>query len=367
MRWSFLSGGAALLVAAGLLSACAGGGGSAAESKVRMAPISFNEIPGWTDDRQGEALGAFRRSCPKLVSGPDTKIVTDGGEKTVTAAEWKAICDATGGIKDSDTRGARRFFEQNFRPLVVQAPGRFTGYFEPELRGSRAPSRIFAVPVYRRPADLGDGPYYTRAEIEQGALKGKGLEIAWVQDPVALFEVQVQGSGRIHLAEGGVLSIGFDGSNNHPYTAIGNVLADMGVMRRDEVNWPAIRDWLKRNPQKGREVMRKNERYVFFKDTRSTAAAGSQGVPLTAQRSLAIDPRFTPYGTPIWIDTQRPVIGKPGSLEIYRHLFIAQDSGSAIKGPARGDVFFGGGANAADWAGRMVGTGQAIVLVPNRG
>jgi membrane-bound lytic murein transglycosylase A len=367
MRWSFLSGGAAVLAAAGLLSACAGSGGSAVESKARMAPISYNEIPGWADDRQGEALVAFKRSCPKLITGSETRIVTDGGEKTVTVSEWKAICDSAGGVKDTDTRAARRFFEENFRPLVVQSPGSFTGYFEPELRGSRVPSRIYTVPVYRRPPDLGDGPYYTRAEIEQGALKGRGLEIAWVQDPVALFEVQVQGSGRIHLAEGGMLSIGFDGSNNRPYTAIGGVLADMGVMQREDANWPAIRNWLKRNPQKGREVMRKNERYIFFKDTRSTAAAGSQGVPLTAQRSLAVDPRFTPYGTPVWIDTQRPVIGKPGQVEVYRRLLIAQDSGAAIKGPARGDVFFGGGANASDWAGRMVGKGQAIVLVPNRG
>ncbi|HSI02005.1 MAG TPA: MltA domain-containing protein [Reyranella sp.] len=367
MRWSVLSGGAAMLAAAGLLSACAGSGGSTADNKVAMAPISFNEIPGWNDDRQGEALVAFKRSCPKLVAGPETRIVTDGGEKTIAPGEWKLICDAAAGIKDSDTAAARHFFEDNFRPLVIKVPGRFTGYFEPELRGSRAPSRLFTVPVYRRPPDLGEGPYYTRAEIEQGALKGKGLEIAWVQDPVALFEVQVQGSGRIHLAEGGTLTIGFDGSNNRPYTAIGGVLADKGVFRRDEVNWPSIRDWLKRNPQDGREVMRKNERYIFFKDTRSTAAAGSEGVPLTAQRSLAIDIRFTPYGTPIWIDTQRPVAGKPGALEIYRRLLIAQDTGAAIKGAARGDVFFGGGANAADWAGRMVGSGQAIVLVPNRG
>jgi len=366
MRWSVSVGGA-LLAAAGLLSACAGTSGSAVDNKVRMVPISFNEIPGWNEDRQGEALVAFRRSCPKLTAGPETRIVTDGGEKTVAPAEWKTICDAAAGIKDSDSAAGRRFFEENFRPLVVQAPGKFTGYFEPELRGSRAPSRIFTVPVYRRPPELGDGPYLTRAEIEQGALKGKGLEIAWVQDPVALYEVQVQGSGRIHLTEGGVLSIGFDGSNNRPYTAIGGVLADMGVMRRDEANWPAIRDWLKRNPQDGREVMRKNERYIFFKDTRTAAAAGSQGVPLTAQRSLAVDAAFTPFGTPVWIDTQRPVAGKPGQLEIYRRLLIAQDSGAAIKGPARGDVFFGGGTRAADWAGRMVGTGQAIVLVPNRG
>jgi len=365
MRWSVLSGGAAVL-AAGLLAACAGNGG-AAENKVGMTPISFNEIAGWTEDKQDEALAAFRRSCPKLIAAPESKIVTDGGQKTITPAEWKQICDSAAAVKDGDSRAARRFFEENFRPLVVHAPGKFTGYFEPELRGSRAPSRLFAVPVYRRPPDLKDQPYYTRAEIEQGALKGKGLEIAWVQDPVALFEVQVQGSGRIHLAEGGTLSLGFDGSNNRPYTAIGGVLADMGVLRRDDVTWPAIRDWLKRNPQQGREVMRKNERYIFFKDTRSSAAAGSEGVSLTAERSLAIDPVFTPYGTPIWIDTARPVASKPGATEIYRHLMIAQDSGTAIKGAARGDVFFGNGAPAADWAGRMIAGGRAIVLVPNKG
>jgi peptidoglycan lytic transglycosylase A len=364
MRWSVLSGGGALLVAAGLLSACAGGG---AQNQVGMVPISFNEIAGWTDDKQDEALAAFRRSCPKLTASPDSKILTDGGQKTVTPGEWKQICDNAAAVKDGDTRAARRFFEENFRPVVVQTRGNFTGYFEPDLRGSRAPSRLFTVPVYRRPPDLKEQPYYTRAEIEQGALKGKGLEIAWVQDPIALFEVQVQGSGRIHLAEGGALSLGFDGSNNRPYTALAGVLAEMGVMKREDATWPAIRDWLKRNPQQGREVMRKNERYIFFKDTRSSAAAGSEGVPLTAQRSIAIDVAFTPYGTPIWIDTYRPVAGKPGANEIYRRLMIAQDTGSAIKGAARGDVFFGSGAQASDWAGRMVGSGRAIVLVPNRG
>jgi len=365
MRWSVLSGGAALLAATGLLSACAGGG--AAENKVGMVPISFNEIAGWTDDKQDEALAAFRRSCPKLIAAPESKIVTDGGQKTIAPGEWKQICDSAAAVKDGDSRAARRFFEENFRPLVVQTRGNFTGYFEPELRGSRAPSRLFTVPVYRRPPDLTDKPYYTRAEIEQGALKGKGLEIVWVQDPVGLYEVQVQGSGRIHLAEGGTLSLGFDGSNNRPYTSLAAVLAEMGVMKREDATWPAIRDWLKRNPQQARDVMRKNERYIFFKDTRSSAATGAEGVALTAQRSLAIDTTFTPFGTPIWIDTSRPLAGKPGASEIYRRLMIAQDSGSAIKGAARGDMFFGGGTRAADWAGRMVSGGRTIVLVPNRG
>ncbi len=366
MRWTVPAGAAAVFAAAGLLAACAGNVGSAAENKVGMAPISYNEIAGWNEDKQFETLVAFRHSCPTLSTGPELNIVTDGGVKVITAAEWKRICNAASAVPAGDNRASRLFFEENFRPLVVQAPGKFTGYFEPELRGSRAPSRIFTVPVYKRPPDLGDKPYYTRAEIEQGALRSKGLELVWVQDPVALFEAQVQGNGRVHLAEGGTINLGFDGSNNRPYTAIGGVLAEMGVMKRDDVTWPAIRDWLKRNPTKGREVMRKNERYIFFKDTKNPVATGSQGVSLTAQRSLAVDPLFTPYGTPIWIDTSRPLLGKPGATEVYRRLMIAQDSGTAIKGPARGDVFYGAGNQAADWAGRMNSVGRAIVLVPNK-
>jgi membrane-bound lytic murein transglycosylase A len=357
----------ALLLGAALLAGCSEGtSGNTRQPSVVMTPTSFNEIPGWSEDKQGEALTAFKRSCPRLTA--DSRIVTDGGEKTVTAAEWKRICDAASGVRDADHRAARRFFEDNFRPMVVAQPGKFTGYFEPEMRGSRAPSRLFTVPVYRRPPDLvADKPYATRAEIEQGAIKGKGLEIAYVQDAVGLFEVQVQGSGRIHLAEGGTLHLGFDGSNNRQYTAIGAVLADMGIMKREDATWPAIRDWLRRNPQQARDVMRKNERYIFFKDTRSASATGAQGVPLVAQRSMAIDPALTPFGTPVWIDTTRPVLSRGGATEPYRRLMIAQDSGAAIKGPARGDVFYGGGASAADWAGRMNSPGRAIVLVPNKG
>jgi len=366
MRWTVLPGGAACLAAAGFLAACAGSVGGASERRVAMAPISFNEISGWASDRHAEALVAFRRSCPKLTSGPETRIATDGGTKTIAPAEWARICDAAGTVRSGDDRAARLFFEGNFRPLIVQAPGKFTGYFEPDMRGSRAPSRLFTVPVYRRPSDLTAKPYFTRAEIEQGALKGQGLEIAWVQDPVSLFEVQVQGSGRVHLAEGGTLTLGFDGSNNRPYTAIGNVLIEMGVLSKGSATWPAIRDWLKRNPQQARDVMRKNERYIFFRDTRTASVTGAEGVPLTAQRSLAVDTSLTPYGTPIWIDTVRPVTRKPGATEPYRRLTIAQDTGAAIVGPARGDVFFGSGPQAADWAGRMNSDGRAIVLVPNK-
>src|ERR1700730_8371800 len=177
MRWTVLSGGAAWVAAAGPLAACARVVGRAAEQRVAMAPISFNEIAGWGEDKQSEALAAFRRSCPKLTAGPDTKITTDGGVKTVTPAEWQRICDSAGTVKAGEDRAGRAFFEENFAPLVGVVAGKVTVYFEPEMRGSRVPSRIFTVPVYRRPPDLTDKPYYTRTEIEQGALKGKGLEI----------------------------------------------------------------------------------------------------------------------------------------------------------------------------------------------
>jgi membrane-bound lytic murein transglycosylase A len=366
MRWSVLTAGTALLATVGLLSACTSGTVSEPQPRVAMAPISYNEIAGWAEDRHAEALAAFRRSCPRLSAGADMKIATDGGEKTVTAGEWKRICNAAGAVRTGDNRAARSFFEANFRPLVVQAPGKFTGYFEPETRGSKAPSRLFTVPVYRRPPDLTDKPFYTRAEIEQGVLKGKGLEIVYVQDPVALFEIQVQGSGRVTLAEGGAMTLGFDGSNNRPYTAIGTVLVEMGVMKKEDATWPAIRDWLKRNPQQARDVMRRNERYIFFRDTKTSAPIGAEGVPLTAQRSMAVDPSLTPYGTPIWIDTRRPSLRRGAQPDVYRRLMIAQDTGAAIKGPARGDVFFGAGAQAAEWAGRMNSDGRAIVLIPNK-
>ena len=198
MRWTVLSGVAAWLAAAGLLAACADGTSPANEQRVAMAPISFNEIAGWADDKHAEALVSFRRSCPKLTAGPDTKIATDGGFKTITPAEWKKICDSASAVKAGDDRAARAFFEENFRPLVVQVPGRFTGYFEPDMRGSKAPSRLFTVPVYRRPTDLTDKPYYTRAEIEQGVAQGQGA------------------GGRLRAGSGGAVRGPGPGQRPHP-------------------------------------------------------------------------------------------------------------------------------------------------------
>ncbi len=363
LRWVL---GALGLVA---LAGCTGGEGVGSERTTRpsLATVAFTELPGRRDDNLTEAASAFRRSCPRLIAG-DTRIAADNGEQRTSADDWKRVCQRAEQARDA--RSARTFFEQNFQAFSVGGQGvepKYTAYYEPDLRGSKAPSRRFTIPVYKKPSDLQSGkPYLTRAEIENGALRGKGLEVAWVEDPIGLFEMQIQGGGRVALSEGGSLRLGFDGTNNRPYTAIGNVLIEMGVLQKGSATWPAIRDWLKRNPQQARDVMRKNERYIFFRDTKSASATGAEGVPLTAQRSLAVDTTLTPYGTPIWIDTVRPVARKPGATEPYRRLTIAQDTGAAIVGPARGDVYFGNGSQAADWAGRMNSEGRAIVLIPNK-
>lgn len=359
------------VVAATGLSACAGRPGEAPRPTI-LAPATFADLPDWQQDTQAEALGALRRSCPRLVGGDGTRLATgEGGVLVTTADEWRKICSAAAGIARDNHRAARAFFERNFQVLSVAGPnaeGKFTGYYDPEIRGSRVPSRRFTIPVYRRPPDLqGDTPYLTRTEIENGALRGRGLEIAYVEDAIGLFEIHVQGSGRIALSEGGVMRLAFNGTNNRPYTALAKVLIDEGVLKPDDATWPAIRDWLKRSPAKARETMRKNERYVFFKDSRGAGAVGAQGVALTSGRSMAVDPAYVPYGLPIYVDTTRPAPRKPGETVIFRRLMVAQDTGSAIKGPVRGDVFFGAGSVAADSAGRMNSTGRWWILVPKKG
>ena len=344
------------------LAACTSGSGS---ERADLRAANFSDLPGWSSDSQSDALAAFRRSCPKLTAG-DMPVSTDSGVQTVTAADWKRICDAAAAVPQRDNNAARSFFESYFRPVAFSNEARFTGYFEPEIRGSRAPSRRYTVPVYRRPPDLaGDKPYLTRAEIENGALRGRGLEIAYVGDAIGLYEIQVQGSGRIVLAEGGVMRLGFDGSNNRPYTALARLLAEDGTMKREEATWPRIREWLQENPGRGRDLMTRNERYIFFRDMKGQGPLGAQGVSLVSGRSLAVDPAFTPWGLPVWVDTQKPVEGKT-TTETYRHLLIAQDAGSAIKGPARGDIFFGAGTTAADSAGRLNHGGKFWMLVPRR-
>ncbi|MGH6821267.1 MAG: murein transglycosylase A, partial [Methylocella sp.] len=341
----------------------------------------------WAKDDHAAALAAFKRSCAEIAAtgkGFERK-VTFGG----TREQWLAVC-----VKAQKAGDARRFFEENFQPFKVNDPARgeglFTGYYEPAVLGSRTLSGIFHVPLYRKPANLvafdgptakrlgvkygrripgkGPSPYFTRKEIEQGALTGQGLEIAWLSDWADAFFMQIQGSGRVRLADGSTLRLAYAGKSGRPYTAIGHVLAKRGVFTRDQMSMQAARAWMADNGQAARELMWRNESFVFFREVEvndpKLGPPGAQQVLLTPRRSLAVDRDLWMFGTPVWLDMQTPS-GPNAAMEPFRHLTIAQDTGTAIKGLARGDVFWGAGERAALTAGHMKSPGTMIVLLPN--
>ena len=258
---------------------------------------------------------------------------------------------------------ARIFFETHFDPVLIEdgKPMLFTGYFEPELTGSRVQDGPYQYPIYAVPDDLNpDTPYHTRREIEQDALADRGLEIAWLTDPVDRFFLQVQGSGRIRLPDGGMMRVGFGAKNGHPYTSIGKVLIGRGVFTPDAVSAAAIRDWEHANGDAGRALLWENESYVFFRELTDVPTdqgpLGAMGRSITAGRTIAVDPAFTSLGAPVWIE-------KAGANPINR-LMVAQDTGSAIKGAQRADIFFGTGDAAGAAAGSVNDGGRMVVLMP---
>ena len=348
-----------------------------------LKPVAFADLPGWAEDRHADALPALRRSCAKPLRYP-TK-VEDGEERFGRPEDWRSVCAEAARIDDG---AAREFFERRFRPFqVVGADGEsglITGYYEPELSGARRRSDAYPVPLHTRPKDLvtvrlsdfggdfGDDrlagrveggrlkPYYDRAQIADGALDGAGVEIVWVADPIAAFFLQIQGSGRVRLPGGEVLRLGYAATNGRPYTAIGRVLVAKGALEREEVSLQSIRAWLRANPAEQRRVMDRNRSYVFFREVPGEGPIGTQGVPLTPGRSLAVDRRYLPLGAPLWIDTVDPLdTSRPLS-----RLAVAQDTGGAIRGAVRGDLFWGAGLDAEERAGRMRSPGRCYVLLP---
>jgi membrane-bound lytic murein transglycosylase A len=301
-----------------------------------------------------------------------------------TVADWLGPCRAAKGLAPGD---ARQFFEAWFRPWSVSdrgaETGLFTGYYEPLLHGSLTPGGAYIYPLYAKPddmitVDLGDFaqdlegrkitgqiqggsfvPYHDRAAIDAGALADRDLEIVWVDDPVGAFFLHVQGSGRVQLADGSELRVGYAGQNGHAYFAIGRELVARGALTKDEVSLQSIREWLAAHPGEASGVMDMNASYVFFDVLEGPGPIGSQGVPLTPERSLAVDRDFIAMGLPVWLDTTLPD-GAP-----YRRLMVAQDTGGAIDGPVRGDVFFGAGPRAEDLAGHMRQQGRVWLLLPS--
>lgn len=342
-----------------------------------LRPTAFSVLAGWKEDNPAEALPALQKSCDRILGKPAEE--TFGAAQIAgTYGDWQPLCAQLPAVTN-----AAQFFEQNFTPYEIWSDkgrdGLFTGYYVPELASGAAA----AVPLYAMPDDLvtvslGDFrpelkgetiagrvegrklvPYYTREEIEKGALKGKAQEIARVDDPVDAFFLHIQGSGQVRKADGSILHVGYAGQNGHPYYAIGRELIARGEMTKENVSMQAIRDWLGKNPGEAQALMDMNKSYIFFTAKDQPGALGAEGVVLTPGRSLAVDRRKIPYGAPVFISTHLPEDGK--ALE---RLMIAQDTGGAIRGAVRGDFFWGAGEAAAYQAGLMKSPGQAYILLP---
>jgi len=358
-----------------------------------LSKAAFSDLQGWqTSDLQPSFL-AFRRSCDRFARLPvDRSLGSDGIAGRV--ADWRLVCELWGAVEATNSASVRRYFERWFIPVAIanndQTSGLFTGYYEPELRGSRQKKGRFDIPIYARPKDLVmvelgrfrkqlrgqriagrvvDGrlqPFETRAAIEAGALADRGLELLWVDDAIEAFFLHIQGSGRVVLDNGEVERVGYAGQNGHAYFAIGRELIARGALDRDNVSLQTIRAWLTANPEEARAVMNKNASFVFFQRIKGDGPIGAFQVALTPSASLAIDRRFVPLGVPVWLETFIPEANgeKVENPVPWRGLLVAQDTGGAIRGVVRGDIFFGAGSGAEAIAGRLKSPGRYFILLP---
>lgn len=364
------------LIAGGLiafLAACASkpetppsGGGGAADY-LSLTPVAYSDLPGWNADAVAQAIPPLLKSCARILQMPPSRAMGMDGRAGL-AADWMGPCGAVRSVPADNNAAARAFFEQWFQPYRAFAgtrpDGLFTGYYEADLNGSRKKSGRYRVPLHARPAGLSQDPsrsgtpYLSRAEIEAGALNGKTRTLLWVDDPVDAHILHIQGSGKVRLDDGQVVHVGFDGSNGQPFRGLGAILRDHGKLKPGEITMPSVRDWLKAHPDQAPALMAENPRYVFFREVGPDGPFGAAGVALTPGRSLAVDTTFVALGTPLWLVSSDPD-GAP-----LRRLMIAQDTGSAIKGPIRGDFFWGAGDAAFNKAGRMKSKGGYYLLLP---
>jgi membrane-bound lytic murein transglycosylase A len=365
----------------------------AAPPLLRLHSVRFGELESWAQSDPRSALQAFRRSCVVLAAKADDAPL-GGVNYAGTAGEWRQVCN-TAALASTETPGATRvFFESEFVPYRV-APGSgaglFTGYYEPQLRGSRTRHGSYQTPLYGVPGDLvnvdlglfrdnlrgqrivgkvTDGrliPYATRAEIETAGLR-EATPILFVDDPIDAFFLQIQGSGRVVLDDGTVVRAAYAAQNGRPYTAIGAILIQRGEMSLEAVSMQSIRAWLLAHPAEAQQLMNTNASYVFFAERPIgdplLGAAGAQGVPLTPEASLAVDLTVHALGVPVWLETTAPDPDTTRPTRIFHRLLVMQDTGGAIRGPVRGDVYWGYSADAGSIAGRMRSEGRMTVLLP---
>jgi len=352
-----------------------------------LSPVDYAALPGWNDDSQGEAIAALARSCARLVELPASEPIGHNGVGG-TARDWLGPCGALRDLDASNNAAVRTYYETWFAPFRAttdgQADGLFTGYYEAELKGSLTRQGPFQFPLYARPDDLtaidlgpfdadlagrriwgrfeGERfvPYWTRDEIDHGALGERAHPLVWVADAVDAHILSIQGSGRITLPDGGQVRVGFDGTNGRSFVGLTRILLDAGKLAPDRATMPETRAWLEAHPADAPALMARNPHYVFFRMITGDGPIGAEGVALTPLRSLAVDPRFVPLGVPVWLATTTPD-GAP-----MRRMMVAQDAGTAIKGPVRGDIFWGTGAAAFAQAGRMKSRGTFYLLVPRQ-
>jgi membrane-bound lytic murein transglycosylase A len=355
----------------------------------QLEPLAWSALDGWATDDHIASFSAFWKSCTPFLNSREPRQEA----RPIRKALWH-VCRRAATLQPQTSAEAQAFFEENFRPVAIahigESTGLLTGYFEPVVEGSRFPSPEFHTPLYRRPRDLlvagrpvGKGdipnratinrlnaqnelvPYYDRAEIENGALDGQKLEICWLKDPFDAFSIQIQGSARVRLEDGTMLRVNYDAHNGRPYVAIGRVLMEQYGVPPDQMSMERIRQWMLANPEQAAKVRQINPAFVFFRITGLSdqgEAVGAQGVPLSPGRSIAVD-KMHVYGTPFFISADLPIDSdKP--VTKFRRLMIAQDTGSAINGPARADLYWGSGDAAGRIAGRIRQKGQFVMLLP---
>jgi len=337
----------------------------------QLEPLSFSDLDGWKSDDHALAFETFLKSCNAIINaGKGVRTA-----RPFLGALYKA-CERAIAAGRLDREQARAFFETNFKPVLIkprgQPEGFFTGYYETEVDGSRFPSDEYTIPIYAAPAEAvrkHQSKVFAdldRTKIEDGAIAGKDLEICYVKNPVDAFFAQIQGSTRVKLDTGKLLRLNYVASNGMPYTPVGKFLIDRGIVSKEDMSMDKIREFMEANPEEGKDLRRKNRSFVFFQETPLNAhdeCIGAQGVPLTPERSLAVDRHIHVYGTPIWIDANLPIDSEKPETKFQRLLF-AQDTGSAIVGPARADIYFGHGEDISHVAGRIKQNGKFVMLVP---
>ena len=353
-------------------------------------PIGWAKIDGWADDDHNAALASFLKSCKAILKGDESR-----PGQPMFGALFR-VCEKAVAAKPEKPGEARAFFEQNFRPVRISPLGTpdgfVTGYYEPIVDGTRTRGDGYEHPLYRKPSNLlpggrmavaaapaaGDGKkkkkhgkrklvsYYERAAIDDGVLAGRDLEICWLKDPIDSFFIHIQGSVRVLLDDGKLMRLNYEAANGHAYYAVGRYLIERNIVPKDEMSMDRIREWMERNPREGNELRRRNKSYVFFRETHLSAndePIGAQGISLTPGRSIAVDHKLHTYGTPFFISAYLPIESLKPDIW-FRRLMIAQDTGGAIVGPARADLYFGAGDEAASIAGRLRHDGRFVMLAP---